>query len=85
MKLKAILANWKTTLLGVLPAILAVLIAFGIIDLEQQTAIVDGTEVVFDTVDSILNEVIAAIASIGAVIGLFSRDADKTSETSGAK
>lgn len=85
MKLQAILANWKTTVLGLLPLLGSVLIALGVIDLEQQTAIIDGVAVVFDSADSIINEVVAAIAAVGAAIGLFSRDADKSSESSGAK
>lgn len=85
MKIKAIISNWKTTILGILPAGLALLIALGFIDFEQQTAIIDGVSVVFDASDSILNEVLAAIAAVSGVIGLFSRDADKSSEDSGAK
>lgn len=84
MKIKTIITNWKTTLLGILPAGLALLIAVGVIDFEQQTAIIDGVEVVFDAADSVLNDVIGVIAAVSGIIGLFSRDADKSSEASGA-
>lgn len=79
------LRNWKTTILGFIPMVGAILIALGVIDLEQQTAIYNGVEVVFDASDSILNEVIGGMAVIGSIIALFSRDADKTSEKSGIK
>jgi len=77
------LRNWKTTLLGVLPTIATVAIMFGWIDLEQQEAIVNGVKVVFESADSILNEIVAAISAISGIGLLFSKDADKSSKSLG--
>ncbi len=85
MKLSASLKSWKTTLTGIVPLITALLVGVGVIDLEQSTAIIDGVEVVFNSADSILNEVIGAIAFFGGLIGLFSKDGDKSSEEVGIK
>jgi len=82
---QAMLKNWKTTVLGLIPLIGGVAIALGWIDLEQQTAIVDGVEVVFDASDSILNEAGGVIAAVTTIIALFARDADKSSQDSGIR
>ena len=79
------LKNWKTTVLGFIPLLGALAIALGWIDLEQQAAILDGVEVVFDSTNSILNEVIGVIAAVGGVIALLSKDADKSSTELGIK
>lgn len=79
MNISDILKNWKTSVLGVLPLILAVLVGFGVITVEQQQAVIDGTTVVFDGAASAADEVIAVIAAIVGVIGLFSKDGDKDS------
>lgn len=85
MKFSVMLKNWKTTLMGVFPAILGTLVAFGVIDLEQNSAIIDGVSVAFDTADTLVNEIVAAIAYFAAIIGLFSKDGDKSSEEVGIK
>jgi len=46
---------------------------------------IDGVEVVFNASDSILNEVAGVISAVVGVIGLFSRDADKSSQDSGIR
>ena len=80
---KLMLRNWKTSVMSVAPILAAVAIAFGWIDLEQQTAIINGVVTVFDAADSILNELIGTITAITGIGLLFSKDADKSSKKLG--
>jgi len=80
VKIKTFIQNWKTTLMGLLPAIVGVLVMLGVIDLEKQQAVIDGAVVVIDSVDGVTNEVVGAVLAFTALIGLFAKDGDKTSE-----
>lgn len=83
--IQAMLRNWKTSVLAILPTGLALAIAFGWISLEQQQALINGVSVIFDNADNILNEVGIAISSVMSVALLFARDADKSSQDSGIR
>lgn len=82
---RAMINNWKTTVLGILPTLGALAVALGFVDLEQQTAIIDGVEVLFDSTDSVLNEVSIVIGAVTGIGLLFSRDADKSSQDTGIR
>lgn len=73
------LKSWKTTLSGIVPIIISLLVATGVIDADPQ-AVNDGVGTVIDTGVSTLENIIALIAASVGVIGLFSKDGDKTSE-----
>lgn len=83
--IQAMLNNWKTSVLAIIPTLGAVAIAFGWINLEQSNAIIDGVDVVFNAADSILNEAGIVIQVVSALALLFSRDADKSSQDSGIR
>ena len=82
-KIQLMLKNWKTTVMSVAPILASVAIAFGWVDLEQQTAILNGIQVVFDSSDSILNELIGVVTAVTGIGLLFSKDADKSSKQLG--
>ena len=84
-KLIAMIRSSKTSILSILPTVGTLAIMFGWVNLEQQTAIIDGVKVVFDSADSILNEVAGVIQAVMAVGLLFARDADKSSQDVGIR
>jgi hypothetical protein len=82
-KFSLMLKNWKTSVMSVAPILASVAIAFGWIDLEQQTAIINGIETVFTSADSVLNEIMGTITAVTGIGLLFSKDADKSSKKLG--
>lgn len=82
-KLRIMIANWKTTLMSILPILGSVAIALGYIDLEKQTAIVNGVEIVLDSADSILNAIMSVTLAVTGVGLLFAKDGDKSSKSLG--
>lgn len=82
-KFIVMLQNWKTTLASILPILGSVAIAFGWIDLEQQTVIINGVDTVLTSVESMTNEVIGIIAAVSGIGLLFAKDGDKSSRKLG--
>ena len=82
-KLSLMIKNWKTTLASLLPLISGIAIALGFVNLEQSTAIIDGTSIILESADSILNEIVGATSIITGIGLLFSKDADKSSKELG--
>lgn len=70
--------SWKTTVLGVVSALLAVLVGFGILTPEDSAT-------ANDAVVALIEQIGGIILTVTALLGLFSRDNDKTSEQVGAK
>ena len=81
--MKSIFANIKTTLLAIIPLVLGLLTAMGWVDLEQQTALINGVDVVLNSTDSVINEVTMVIEIVTGIALLFARDGDVSSEASG--
>ena len=75
-KFLGMLNNWKTTIIGFLPFIVGLLNNFGLIDVTPNDA--------GEAVNSFFDTLIMFGSSILALIGLFARDADKSSEDSNA-
>lgn len=69
--------NWKTTVLGIVPLVAALLGAVGIIDFTPEEA----QAAVGDAFDGIIELILAIVG----LIGLFARDADKSSKSTGVK
>lgn len=65
----------KLTILGVVSSVVSIAVAFGFIDLEQQTMIVDGVETVIDSGVTTLETVIAFVSAAAGLIGIFGKDA----------
>jgi hypothetical protein len=64
------LTSYKTTIIGVVTAIAAILVLFGFVGEENQDGVVTG-------VNNFWDAVIAILASINGLILLFSKDSDK--------
>lgn len=73
----AMLRNWKTTVIGLVPLVASLLSALGVVQFTPEEA----TEAVGGAFEGI----IAAILGVIGLIGLFSRDADKSSQDSGIR
>ena len=78
-KIITFLRNWKTTLAGVIPLAIAVLVAVGVIDVDGQEVAnaVDGT---LESAISTLEALVAVIGGAVGLIGLFAKDGDKSTE-----
>lgn len=68
-KFVEMLSNWKTTIVGIVPLIVGLLVAFGFISVNPQ----EVAEGVSNTFDSI----VALVSSALGLGLLFSKDADK--------
>lgn len=77
MKLASIIKNWKTSILGLIPLVAALLGALGVVEFTPEQA----QEAVGNAFDGIIEMILAIVG----LIALFSRDADKSSEDSGVK
>ena len=75
-KLKGLIANWKTSLMSIVPIVLSLLLVTGIIDLEKQQALQEAARTTLDGLDVGLNGIIAAIAAAIGGIGLFAKDGE---------
>lgn len=82
-KIQIAIANIKTTLASILPIIGSLALAFGWIDLEQQTAIIDGVNVVLDNSSNMINEFVGIISAVSGIGLLFAKDSDKSSKALG--
>jgi len=76
-KFIGMLKNWKTTVVGIVPLLISVLALTGVIQITPE----DATGAVNGTFDAVIELLLAAVG----LMGLFGRDADKSSEESGAK
>ena len=75
-KIIAFLTNWKTSMTGIIQAVLSILVLTGVIDIEQ-------SEVIEESTNSLAESLLGAILALQAIGNLFARDADKTSEDTG--
>lgn len=64
------LLSYKTTIIGVVTAIAAILVLFGFVGKENQAGVVEG-------VSNFWEALIAVLASINGLILIFSKDSDK--------
>lgn len=76
-KFLAMLRNWKTTVLGLVPLIAALLGGLGVVSFTPDEAV----QAVGEAFDGIISLILGVIG----LIGLFSRDADKSSQDSGIR
>lgn len=70
------IAKHKSTIIGIASAVLSILVMLGVIDLEKQTAIVEGVEILLDSSDSLLNEAAGLWTALLALLGLVSKDGE---------
>ena len=87
MKFSTIVTNWKTTILGLIPLVAGLLTLTGIYTVtpEQTGAVVDGVNQLADSAingQQLIQGLIEMVIGIGLI---FSRDADKSSESSKAQ
>lgn len=83
----AIVQNWKTTILGLIPMLAGFLTLTGIVDIspEQQQAVADGINQLADTTVSVRDQITSLIAMVTGIGLIFSRDANKSSQDSGIR
>lgn len=84
---QAIVKNWKTTILGLIPMIAGFLTLTGIIEItpEQQGAVVDGVNQLADATVSVKDQITGLIEMVIGIGLIFSRDANKSSQDSGIR
>lgn len=75
---KSIKVNWKTSVGGIISALLAILTFTDVIDRENSNAL---EELLIGLIDNIE----AVILAVTSIVFILSRDADKTSEDSKLK
>ena len=64
------LKNYKTTIVGVVTALIAILVAFGVLGAEQGSQVPEQFTLTYDSIVQLL-------AAISGFILIFSKDADK--------
>lgn len=75
-KLKGMIGNWKTTVIGLLPLVIGILNQFKVIDITPESGV--------DAASNLFDATLMLMGAITSLLGLVSRDADKTSEQSKA-
>jgi len=76
-KLTEALKSWKTTVLGIVPIILSLLIMLGVISVGDQAVVTESVNQVFDNASGGVDNVLALISAVVGLIGVFSKDGDK--------
>ena len=76
-KLKESIKSWKTTIVGLVPLVLSLLIMLGVITPDHQEQINAGVNSVLDSAELSINAVLAVVSGAVGLIGIFSKDGDK--------